>query len=874
MNDKAIKGAIASMELGHRLLAEAKPKDALEFYKRAEIIFDQERSWLGIAQIQDAKSYAFYGLDDHTQAIANAESAIQLYLSNNHELEAAKLLSHLGSVFRSDGNYDKAQLSYNEAKSIFVKLKDGAQAVDIETKQASLLMFQGNPTESLQRLAEVKLYHQKDNNIAQIVAVDHEMAVANVFLKNYHNANDLFESCKKYYEKTNQTSLIADILKNQALIHNTKLEYRRALELINEALDIFISVNDKPNIARSLLNKVTILLNLNLKEEAFQNCETAKAIFKESGLSFELGKAELSEAEIALWCRQFKRAIKLLDRAQDALAQNKYELCRVISNKALLYYATGDYEKALEMRQLEKKLMIECQNHWDATVVDIGIARILIRQNRHKEAIAILNDSVKLFPNLLKDTWQIPSYFGDAYQPVNIDRSTEYYKNSIEIIESYRTDVELNHRLYYFEDKTPVYRSLIENLTTQNRLVEAIHYSEKSRARWFVDAVNEKRIKTGDNYSIPFIDVYDMDLDLLRKLYGEDCILLYIAVTGKSVRLFIIDVRGKISVGTIPETDQNLIKLLQDTLPYFNAKSFQDMDKLEIPEPFFNFFSAIYQAILENIDPNKILVIFPNTIFNLFPFNAFPRVVKINGKEQIRFIIEDYAIVRAPSITMLNYARRLKGAEKSRALVLGNPKPPGNLIFGEKEAMEVARMLNIEPVLKEGACFNNFIEKSQDTHLIHIASHGIFVEKDLSNSGIALSDGILSVEQIMSLNLNASLVTLPCCESGITTVTINDDWMNVVRAFLMGSKSVLAGLWDIEDEASQGIILDFYRYWLMGGHDKARALQKAQVNYINEARRKAQEEKESIFTLEFRGKENRKLHPYYWAGLQLFGDWE
>lgn len=67
-----------------------------------------------------------------------------------------------------------------------------------------------------------------------------------------------------------------------------------------------------------------------------------------------------------------------------------------------------------------------------------------------------------------------------------------------------------------------------------------------------------------------------------------------------------------------------------------------------------------------------------------------------------------------------------------------------------------------------------------------------------------------------------------------------------------GSKSILTGLWKIDEQAS-ALLLDIFYRNLLKGMDKDEALRQAKLSYLQNA-------------------EGRMLAPQYWAGLVIMGD--
>jgi CHAT domain-containing protein len=161
--------------------------------------------------------------------------------------------------------------------------------------------------------------------------------------------------------------------------------------------------------------------------------------------------------------------------------------------------------------------------------------------------------------------------------------------------------------------------------------------------------------------------------------------------------------------------------------------------------------------------------------------------------------------------------------------------------------------------------------------VVHIASHGFFLsdvsvndgslnEEFLSNplfqSGILLSgaavpghlregkdDGVLTAYEAMNLNLdNTELVALSACETGLGEIQNGEGVFGLQRSFLMaGANSILMSLWQVDDVATQELMVHFYSIWL-GGAGKHEAFRQAQLKI----------------------KENYP-EPYFWGGFIMVG---
>lgn len=123
---------------------------------------------------------------------------------------------------------------------------------------------------------------------------------------------------------------------------------------------------------------------------------------------------------------------------------------------------------------------------------------------------------------------------------------------------------------------------------------------------------------------------------------------------------------------------------------------------------------------------------------------------------------------------------------------------------------------------------------------LHIASHGIINEKTPKLSGILfakssnepMGDGILYSGEIYNLKLNADLVVLSACETGLGSVARGEGIIGFTRAFVYaGAENVLVSLWPVSDRSSAEMMVTFYRN-VLSGKSYAASLRMAKLTAI------------------------------------------
>ena len=116
---------------------------------------------------------------------------------------------------------------------------------------------------------------------------------------------------------------------------------------------------------------------------------------------------------------------------------------------------------------------------------------------------------------------------------------------------------------------------------------------------------------------------------------------------------------------------------------------------------------------------------------------------------------------------------------------------------------------------------------------LHIACHGQFRVDEPLESWLDLGpDQRLSAAAVLrGLTLDADLVVLSACQSGVSQIARGDEPLGLVRAFLLaGARAVLVTLWPVEDSSARLLMEHFYRALLARGDsaDAAAALRTAQ----------------------------------------------
>lgn len=263
----------------------------------------------------------------------------------------------------------------------------------------------------------------------------------------------------------------------------------------------------------------------------------------------------------------------------------------------------------------------------------------------------------------------------------------------------------------------------------------------------------------------------------------------------------------------------------------------------------------LYQILIRPIAPeirgHKRLLIIPSGLLHYLPFGV------LAAPESGPLLVESHHVVVLPSATALQFSREKPRKERKTAVVfaLGNVSSPGfQALPGTlAEARAIRQAMPGAQLVLERQFTRALVEKlSASRDIVHFATHGFLDSRRPLQSGVTTADGTLAIADVFNLRLNANLVILSACQTGLGKLLRGDEVVGLTRAFMYaGTPSVLSTLWSVADASTARFITLFYQALRKPGADKGGAMQTAQLALMK-----------------------AYPHPYYWAPFQLLGDWQ
>lgn len=155
--------------------------------------------------------------------------------------------------------------------------------------------------------------------------------------------------------------------------------------------------------------------------------------------------------------------------------------------------------------------------------------------------------------------------------------------------------------------------------------------------------------------------------------------------------------------------------------------------------------------------------------------------------------------------------------------------------------------------------------------MLHFATHGV-LEDDAGvatqpalvlslDSGGENTGSLLQFTDILTLKLNADLVVLSACQTGLGRLRKGEGIIGLTRAFLYaGASSVVVSLWKVQDQSTSLLMEHFYGQ-LKQGQSKAEALRQAKLAVL-----------QATIDLKAIDMPQPLASPFFWAPFILIGD--
>lgn len=818
-------------------------------------------------------------LGDYDRSLALYEQALARYEGADFPRGESDTLGNIGGVYLLLGRYDEALTYFRKALAISESLQLAA-GMSIDNGNIALCHLGMGEIDTAIGHFDIALERARDAGMRKEEAL-WQRGKANALMYKGHLDQSLVlhRQALAAYEAIGAQGLKLDALHDMGRLHLTLGDLLAADRYFQQALEEARRIGQQQVVTANLLALGDIQYRYEQFEQAAEHYAQAAMRADEAG---ELNYRVLSLLSLARANRELDRPEAASGDAARALAiarDNGYrhleaeahfmqgELAR---DRSRMTDALDHYAEARSVIASEPDPGLLWQVHYGAAQAMIGLGRRL-------EAVAELQAAATLIESVrerLKEERFKAGYVHDKYQvyidlvrlQLELGRTGDAFstaerlraRNFFEQLESTALPVgprSGRQRVFALRERVrQLQKALAEEQELprpdrRQRAVETFSRELLLAEREYQAALDEDRGKG----AVEMADAGDGLAELQDRLLPDEALLEY--VVGESHLMVFVVRANRLEAIVEPLDSRNLAaridlvrELVQDTASEAWAMPAAGLSRGLIGP-------AMETGLLAGA---RHLYLVPHGILNLLPFALLPA----DGDPDSPVLVERFTLSYLPAARLL--AHDAEPTRTDRGLLALAPSR-ARLRYAVDEARDVSALFEPRADLLSGpaATESAFKSAAGAYAMLHLSTHAYFNADSPLLSGLELeaddnNDGQLEVHEILDLPLQARLVTLSACETGLGSGWLNrqpagDDLVGLTRAFLLaGSGAVLASLWEVDDRSTVTLMNGFYRGLkpAAGGADAAASLALTQRDLL--------------------GSDDYN-HPYYWAPFVLVG---
>ena len=809
---------------------------SLQYYKDY-LLFDKGNYNYKIKQYSTSKKY-FQELYTKINTIPkkNRTKANIAMLSSIH--------SFLGLIYRHTGKYELATYTFNKDITLLSKYKDSVDNW------------------------ESRIFNSK-KLLSQVFEEKKEFAKANVLLK---------EVLIFYKTKVNNPRFKNNILSTYILLVKNEIKqgkFKQAIETLNENSQLYIDDNPFAKEVDLLYGDTYLGLENYKKSITYYNKSLLKTIAYRNDKKHQdvatiyarIGKSFMQEQKFDKGLQHYQMALIQLEKDFNNTSLNTNpNPKKVVSKTVLITILKEKLDALFNSYKITNDLnyLNKAHNTSKTIINTLDVLRPEFESKLDKqflitETYPSIQKMVTIAYQLYQNT-EDKTFIADAF--FFMEKS-----KSILLLEAYRNSEATKYGGVpeFIISKEQQFRAKISHLEQEifkSRLLDTQSltdtlFSVKNNYNSYLDNIE----KEYPNYfALKYKSTVASLQTTQQQLYKNQAVLSYL-VTEDALYLTLIDSK-KTGFYKLP-----FDKKIKNTIRKLYRKSSKlNIQDASIYKDSYIVYQSILEPVLQKINATD-LIILADDILNYIPFDA----LVTSNKKRI-YLLSTHSISYASSATLLQAHNKI-GARKNSNLLIFAPQFNGTsttqnqertdmapLLYNEQEAENIAQYFNGKIYGRNNASINNFKNELGKYNLIHFATHASANDEfpDYSYLAFSHNDSIISnllyVKDLYNYKINADLVTLSACQTGIGKLQKGEGMLSLARAFnYAGVPAIVTTLWKINDQSTSEIMKYFYKN-LNDGLSKKEALRQAKLTYIET------------------NDDPLLNHPYYWSGIVLTGN--
>lgn len=862
-------------------------REASALYDSALTPLGRARLWTEAAVIRVHQVYALTQMGRYDDALDTARAARRV-LARGDLVRLGQLETNIGNIYYRLDRYKRALKHYDRADEILRATGDEAILAFVDFSRSNILAEMDRPDEA-QALLESAAAAWERSGRALLAAQARFQAAYLQFLRgNYNSALTAYYQARDRVAELGGAHLVAWCDLEIAEILLALNAFDDAAASAESAHSRFEELGMPYGSAKASLVRAMAAMGLEQFDRAQKDLMEAREAFASSGNATFTAQTDSYLAELALRrgdaseaASRSASALRVFSR-QNLSTRTAYS--RLLAARAA--YVMGDTSKALRMaratlRQIESLfapgVVYQCHHL---------IGRIERDRRRRSFALASFRRAVDAIERMrggvaadeFKATFlrdKIGAY-EDTIAACLDEGSPELIDEAFRLVESSKSRALADLLARYARRPETGSGSRTRDIGDETRarllkLIEDLNWYS-SQAVLENDRGDQRRSVVANSYTRHVIDCERQVAQLFRRLQVEDPDFSSIQrmpaasasdlqqaleegeqaieyfTTGDELSAFVAS-RNRVTVVRAIASKLDLEELLASLRfqieKFSYGASYVDAHFWQLKEATDLCLSKLYEAVfspLERIVNHQHLIIIPHGLLHYLPFQAL-------CDNRGSYLIDRFEISYAPSAAVLKLCRAKKNYARSNKLVAFGITEPGTP--GIEDELRTLGDMFPDSVMLAGmeATHDNLMRLAPQARFLHIASHGHFRRDNPMFSFLKLADSRLSFYNLLDLKLNAEMVTLSACHTGMNKVFPGDELHGLMRGFLYaGAPALIMSLWAVNDRSTSELMSEMYSL-IRAGVNKRSALRRAQLAIKDEYG-----------------------HPYYWTPFILMGN--
>ncbi len=841
--------------------------EVLNHVDTAAGFFDATIRSLTAAQIRNSKVIALAQLGRVDESESYALAIRDVFVREKDLRSAGKVELNLGSLLLQQDRFHDAAKLYRQASVRFARVGDVEHSILADIGLGDALTDAFELDEAIRAYERAR---QRANNRGLVAIGTHvkqSLGLLESIRGNPHRALFWLESARRDYETDADERLLIECERDLADVYLAVALYPEACLLYERNISALERVGSKLEQAWARLHSGYTLKGLGQSDEAIAIAEVAAAAFAEVGNRVGAARAYLLQADIALEEGDVERADGTLSRARAVFGDETSEqIDRTVElYSAKLAVLRGDLEAAeSSLLALLSRIDVNSANALRSECFE-RLGWIAERQEDLPRAIAHYRDAAKCveaqcsvlqseemqtsfralrqgaFERLVATVAQASSV-SDVLEAMERGRAVTFVRsqtngeNAAQNEQAQVSRARLNR----------AYRQLSKDIEEDEE--SAVSYGEIKeieaellehfRRSQFVNAGAASGSSRG-SIAIEDVQAQLQPRDACIEYFCVDDDLYIVAITQDAA---LMHKQPNAKIAERVRQCRFQLEALRGVAPHLqsHAESLLERARKRLSE----LGQCLLGPVAELLEGKDRLWVVAHSHLHYVPFAA----LEIDGDP----ILQRFEIAMLPSMRSLlrsngEHDVSTRGEPSKAALLVGNTA--GGLAHVAHEIDALAAIFqSSNRLLDEEATVERVQHAMQEAKVVHLACHGQFRADSPYFSALHFADGAITVRDISEMQLNADLVTLSACETGLSQLSPGDELLGLTRAFLRaGTKTVLNSLWAVDDAVTCSLMTEFYKQ-VAAGVSIGEALRSAQL-----------------------GIRASHPHPYYWAGFSITG---